>query len=68
MSLVAARLLLGGGLLFTMGLVLRLLPTSHNAHDERVIAIRRTSKPIIMAMMVCGVLLMSGGLLTLVLQ
>ncbi len=59
--------LLAGGLIFTIGLILTLLPTSHNAQDERVIAIRRTLKPIRMAMMVSGILLMGGGLLTLVL-
>ena len=67
MSLLGERLLLGGGLIFLFGLILRLLPTSHNAQDERVIAIRRTSKPIIMAMMVFGILLMGAGLLTLAL-
>ncbi len=66
-SLLGERLLLGGGLIFLFGLLLRLLPTSHNAQDERVIAIRKTSKPIIVAMMVSGVLLMVGGLLTLAL-
>lgn len=59
--------LLAGGLLFAIGLIVALLPTSHNAQDERVIAIRRTLKPILMAMMVSGVLIMAGGLLTLVL-